>query len=239
MRVLVVEDDPSLREVVVVILERAGFDVAVEADGGRALARVADERFDLLVLDVLLPGVDGFEVCRAVRAASSVPIVMLTARSATADLVTGLELGADDDVTKPFEASELTARVRAVLRRAALDGRGGDDPCIEAGPLVVDTAAAEVRLDGEPVRLTETEYKLLVELARRPGEVLARERLLRLVWGYDYLGDSRLVDVPVGRLRDKRADDPRTPRYIATVRGVGYRFGGCAGRPDGAGIADG
>lgn len=228
LRALVVEDDRSLREVAVLILERAGFAVTSAADGGRALDMFRADRFDLVLLDLMLPVVNGFEVCRDIRKTSQVPIVILTARTATADVVTGLELGADDYVVKPFETSELTARVRAVMRRTKT-ARRTDEGLLVAGTLVVDPAAVRVELGGAPLALTATEFRLLVELLRHRGEALSRESLLREVWGHDFLGDSRLVDVAVWRLREKLADDPKSPVFIVTVRGFGYRFEGSDG----------
>jgi two-component system response regulator MtrA len=219
--VLLVEDDPSVRETATLLLERAGMRVRSVADGRQALDAFASQRFDLVVLDVMLPSLDGFEVCRAIRRTSQVPVVMLTARTDTTDVVAGLELGADDYVTKPFQGPELVARVRAVLRRAA----GDDDVgtlCV--GDLEIDAAGFRVTRAGSPVELTATEFRLLLELARSPGRVLTREQLLQRVWGYDYLGDSRLVDMAVKRVRDKLGDDPRQPTYVTTVRGAGYRF---------------
>ena len=220
-RILLVEDDLSLQRSATLLLERAGFTVRVAADGAEALDIVARDRFDLLLLDVMLPGVDGFEVCRQVRRTSRMPIVMLTARSDITDVVVGLELGADDYITKPFEGPELTARVRAVLRRAAAEP---DAPLVRVRELEIDTAAFSATQGGMELDLTATEFRLLTELARSAGRVLTREALLERVWGYDYLGDSRLVDMAVKRLRDKLDDDPRDPRHITTIRGVGYRF---------------
>ena len=220
-RILLVEDDLSLQRSATLLLERAGFTVRVAADGAEALDIVARDRFDLLLLDVMLPGVDGFEVCRQVRRTSRMPIVMLTARSDITDVVVGLELGADDYITKPFEGPELTARVRAVLRRAAAEP---DAPLVRVRELEIDTAAFSATQGGVELDLTATEFRLLTELARSAGRVLTREALLERVWGYDYLGDSRLVDMAVKRLRDKLDDDPRDPRHITTIRGVGYRF---------------
>lgn len=222
--VLVVEDDPTVRETVTLLLERAGFEVCAVGDGQESLDLLDRRRFDLVVLDVMLPGRDGFEVCRAVRRWSQVPIVMLTARTDTVDVVTGLELGADDYLTKPFQSAELLARVRAALRRPAA-ANGGATP-LKAGDLEVDPAGFTARLGGRSLALTTTELRLLVELMEASGRVLSREVLLERVWGYDYLGDSRLVDMAVKRLRDKLGDDPRRPRYVATVRGAGYRFDG-------------
>ncbi|MDP9388196.1 MAG: response regulator transcription factor [Actinomycetota bacterium] len=220
-RVLLVEDDAPVREATTLLLERAGLRVSAVGDGRDALDSLANGRFDLVVLDVMLPSLDGFEVCRSIRKTSQIPIVMLTARVDTTDVVAGLELGADDYVTKPFEGPELVARVRAVARRRFPPDDGG---VIRVGELEIDPGAYRVTHAHAPVDLTATEFRLLVELAGTPGRVLSREVLLERVWGYDYLGDSRLVDMAVKRLRDKLGDDPREPRYIATIRGVGYRF---------------
>ena len=220
-KILLVEDDPSLQRSATLLLERGGYHVTVAADGAEALDVVGHERFDLVLLDVMLPKVDGFEVCRQVRRTSRVPIVMLTARTDTTDVVVGLELGADDYITKPFEGQELTARVRAALRRAT---PVPDASTIRVRDLEIDVAAFRARRDGVELELTATEFRLLAELAQSSGHVLTREGLLERVWGYDYLGDSRLVDMAVKRLRDKLGDNPRDPRHIVTIRGVGYRF---------------
>jgi two-component system, OmpR family, response regulator MtrA len=220
--VLLVEDDSSIREVASLGLEQAGFRVTATGDGRDALLRFRDGPFDLVVLDVMLPSLDGFEVCREIRRESQVPIVMLSARSELHDVVVGLELGADDYVTKPFELPELVARIKAVLRRSVA---GPADGLITAAGLEIDPGAFAVRKGGADVALTATEFRLLLELARRPKQVFTRELLLELVWNYDYLGDSRLVDVAVQRLRGKIEDDPAQPKLIQTVRGVGYRFG--------------
>jgi two-component system response regulator MtrA len=219
-RVLLVEDDPSIREVTKLGLEQAGFRVEAVGDGRDGLLR-AREAFDVLVLDVMLPSMDGYEVCREIRKTSGVPIVMLSARTDTVDVVIGLESGADDYVTKPFEMPELVARIRAVLRRASAEP---DERAITVGDLEIDPSAFRAARGGRPVDLTATEFRLLRELARRPGQAFTRELLLQLVWGYDYLGDSRLVDVAVQRLRSKIEEDPAHPRQITTVRGVGYRL---------------
>ena len=220
-RVLLVEDDPSIREVAALGLRRAGFRVSSASDGREALVQFGQTPFDLVVLDVMLPSLDGYEVCRAIRRESRVPIVMLSAKSDTVDVVVGLELGADDYVTKPFELAELVARVRAALRRAA---QPPPEPVISVGGLEIDPGAFRVRRNGRDIPLTATEFRLLLELARRPGQVFTRELLLERVWNYEYLGDSRLVDVAVKRLRAKIEDDPKQPALIRTVRGVGYRF---------------
>jgi two-component system, OmpR family, response regulator MtrA len=220
-RVLLVEDDPSIREVADLGLSQAGFRVTTSGNGRDGLIQFRNQSFDLVVLDIMLPELDGYEVCRQIRSQSRVPIIMLSAKSDTVDVVVGLELGADDYVTKPFELPELVARARAAVRRgAALP----EDPVLTRGDLEIDPAAFIARKGGEELTLTVTEFKLLFELARRPGQVFTRELLLERVWNYEYLGDSRLVDVAVQRLRAKVEDDPKEPKHIKTVRGVGYRF---------------
>jgi two-component system response regulator MtrA len=219
--VLVVEDDPSVAEATGLLLERAGMRVVAAPDGRRALDLFQRQRFDAIVLDIMLPVIDGYDVCRSIRRVSTVPIVMLTARDDKAEIVAGLDLGADDYVTKPFSGPELVARVRAALRRVAADE---PVPTIRVGSLEIDSAAFRAADGGRVLDLSATEFRLLVELARHPDRVLSREKLLERVWGYDYLGDSRLVDMAINRLRTKLGDDPKVPRYIATVRGAGYRF---------------
>jgi len=220
-RVLLVEDDASIREIATLGLEKAGFRVTSTGDGRDALVRFRQGGFELVVLDVMLPSLDGLEVCREIRHESQTPIVMLSARSELHDVVVGLELGADDYVTKPFELPELVARIKAVLRRAA--GVPGGR-VISVDDLEIDPGAFRVTRGGEDVAVTATEFRLLLELARRPKQVFTRELLLELVWNYDYLGDSRLVDVAVQRLRAKIEADPKQPKLIRTVRGVGYRL---------------
>ncbi len=220
--ILLVEDDASIREITKLGLEQAGFTVRTAVDGEEALARFRREQPDLIVLDIMLPKKDGLEVCRSIRSESSTPIVMLTARGDAIDIVVGLESGADDYVTKPFEMPVLVARIRAALRRAQ-----HTDPAevVTLGPVRIDVLGHRVIQDGEEITLTPTEFRLLLELARRPGQVFTREVLLDRVWGYSYLGDSRLVDVAVQRLRAKIEPDPDVPHLIITVRGVGYRAG--------------
>ncbi len=220
-RLLLVEDDASIREVATLGLTQAGFRVTTAADGREGLLHFRQTPFDLVILDVMLPNLDGYEVCRQIRAESRVPIIMLSAKSDTVDVVVGLELGADDYVTKPFEMAELVARARAALRRASAVP---DEPVLIRGDLEIDPGAFMARRGDEELTLTATEFKLLLELARRPGQVFTRELLLQQVWNYEYLGDSRLVDVAVQRLRAKVEDDPKEPQIIKTVRGVGYRF---------------
>ncbi|MGN6795323.1 MAG: winged helix-turn-helix domain-containing protein [Streptosporangiaceae bacterium] len=220
-RLLLVEDDASIREIVSIGLSAAGFRLVAATDGRDGLARARTGGFDAVILDVMLPSMDGFEVCREIRKFSRVPVVMLTARTDLVDVVVGLESGADDYVKKPFELPELVARLRAVLRRTSAPT---ESALIVAGGLEIDPAGFTVRKDGQEVVLTATEFRLLLELAGRPGQVFTRELLLQRVWDYEYLGDSHLVDVAIGRLRAKVEDDPSHPALIKTIRGVGYRL---------------
>jgi len=221
-RILLVEDDPSIRESTAIGLRAAGFDVDTTSDGAAGLERWRAGNPDLVLLDVMLPRLDGLEVCREIRRESTVPIVMLTARADTIDVVVGLEAGADDYVRKPFEMPELVARIRAALRRQRTTADGAAAPLL-LGHLAIDTSGRTVRSGDEQIPLTRTEFDLLVELAQRPGQVLNRDQLLDRVWGYDYLGDSRLVDVAIGRVRAKVERDPTSPELILTVRGSGYK----------------
>ena len=220
-RVLLVEDDHAISEITARGLSQAGFEVTKEHDGRQSVVRFRNGDFDLVVLDVMLPSLDGLEVCRQMRALSPVPILMLTAKAETMDVVVGLEAGADDYVTKPFEMPELVARARALLRRM---GGSPDDERLVVGPLEIDVAGHKVFKSGEPLSVSATEFKLLVTLARHAGQVMTREMLLELVWDYGYLGDSRVVDMAIKRLREKVEDDPSEPSLIQTVRGVGYRI---------------
>ena len=220
-RILLVEDDDLIRTTLRLVLEDEGNTVIEAPDGELALRSYGERSVDVVVLDLTLPGMDGFEVCRALRKRGDVPIVMLTARTDTHDQVAGLEAGADDYVTKPVEPKVLTARIRALLRRAA---RSGGPHAMRFGELEIEPEAGVVRLRGTPLELTKTELLLLCELARSAGKVLTREVLLERVWGYDYLGDTRLVDVAIRRLRGKIEDDPARPDRVVTVRGLGYRF---------------
>jgi DNA-binding response OmpR family regulator len=232
-KVLIVEDEPTLVDTLEYNLARQDYQVLTAMDGESALAVARKERPDLIVLDLMLPGIDGVEVCRILRQEMSVPILMLTARDEEIDKVVGLEMGADDYMTKPFSMRELIARVKALLRRERLIRRElsaeGEMP---AGRLLVfadvsiDLSRREVQRDGEPLHLKPREYELLVFLARHRGMVLSRDLILERVWGWDYDGGSRTVDVHVHWLREKIEPDPKQPTRIVTVRGVGYRFEG-------------
>ncbi|HWQ12627.1 MAG TPA: response regulator transcription factor [Roseiflexaceae bacterium] len=231
-RILVVEDDRKTAELVRMYLERDGHQVLTAHDGRQALDAARQRRPDLIVLDLMLPGVDGLDVCRILRAESQVPIIMLTARTTEEDTLLGLDLGADDYVAKPFSPSVLAARVRSVLRRtAAAQERAPTE--LRCGELLIDTAGHEVRLRGELLRLTPKEFRLLETLARAPGRAFSRLELLEQVFGFDYEGLDRTVDVHVMNVRKKIEDDPAHPRYIQTVYGVGYKFA----EPESGGVA--
>ena len=220
-RVLVVDDDPALAEMLGIVLRTEGFEPSFVADGERAIAAFRETKPDLVLLDIMLPGRDGLEVCRAIRAESGVPIVMLTAKSDTIDVVLGLESGADDYVVKPFKPKELIARVRARLRR------NEDVPAepLHIGDVEIDVAGHRVIRDAKQIPLTPLEFDLLVALARKPRQVFTREVLLEQVWGYRHAADTRLVNVHVQRLRAKVERDPEHPEVVLTVRGVGYKAG--------------
>jgi DNA-binding response OmpR family regulator len=221
--ILVVEDDDTVSEVVARYLEREGFGVDVVRDGRAAVARATESPPDLMILDVMLPGLDGLEVCRRLRAAAAPPIIMLTALGEESDRILGLELGADDYMVKPFSPRELTARVKSVLRRAGNPPTSGLGGRLSAGDLELDLDAREARARGTPVALTSREFELLAFLVLHPRQVFTRERLLEQVWGYVY-GDKSTVTVHVRRLREKVESDPAHPQHIRTVWGVGYRF---------------
>jgi len=224
-QVLIVDDEAGIARLVSMYLEREGFSTITAKTGAEALDLVVSRQPSLVVLDIMLPDIDGWEVCREIRRSSDVPIIMLTAREGDEDKIVGLELGADDYVTKPFVPRELVARVKAILRRAnAVPSSEKSQALIDFGALSIDMDKREVRLDGEVISLRAKEYELLVELARRPGVVFSRERLLQDVWGYDFFGDSGTIDVHVRRLRAKLNDDSQNPRFIETVWGVGYRL---------------
>jgi DNA-binding response OmpR family regulator len=221
--ILVVDDEPTLRETLAEALDADGFTVVTAADGREALVKFREVRPDLLVLDLMLPELSGIEVCRIIRAESGVPILMLTAREAEIDKVVGLELGADDYVTKPFSLRELLARIRALLRRAERQATDGDGPAaVTLGDLTIDLAGHRILRDGEPVPVKPKVFELLAFLLRHPGQVFSREQLLEQVWGYDYAGETRTVDVHVHWLRAAVEPDPASPSYLHTVRGVGY-----------------
>jgi DNA-binding response OmpR family regulator len=221
---LLVDDDARLREIVGMALEGEGYRVHPAGSAEEATSFLEHEDPDLMVLDVMLPGKDGFELCREVRTNRPIPILMLTAKTDTVDVVVGLESGADDYVTKPFVTKELVARIRALLRRARPMDPGRKR--LVAGDLVIEPEAATVSKGGRPVHLTKTEYKLLCAMAARPNQVFTREVLLDQVWDYDYFGDSRLVDVHIRRLRAKVEEDPKRPAIVQTVRGMGYKVAG-------------
>jgi two-component system, OmpR family, response regulator MtrA len=220
-KVLVVDDDTALAEMIGIVLRSEGFDPSFCADGAEALAAFHDARPDLVLLDLMLPGMDGIEVCSGIRKESGVPIIMLTAKSDTTDVVKGLESGADDYIVKPFDPKELVARIRTRLRPASSDAAG----TLTVGDLTLDVAGHEVRRGSELINLTPLEFELLLALALKPSQVFTREMLLEQVWGYHYKADTRLVNVHVQRLRAKVETDPDNPRIVMTVRGVGYRAG--------------
>ncbi len=220
-RILLVEDDERIRASMRLALEDEGYEVDESGSGETALERFGETAADVVLIDLMLPGMDGFETCRQLRRSSAVPVIMVTARTDTHDVVAGLEAGADDYVTKPFVAKELAARIRALLRRT----RSLDDPdMLTFGDVEVRPDEGTVRRAGHEVHCTRTEFRLLCELAANPGKVLSREQLLDRVWGYDYFGDGRLVDVHIRRLRIKVEPDAANPRHILTVRGMGYKL---------------
>jgi DNA-binding response OmpR family regulator len=223
--ILLVDDEESVQKLLAYPLEREGFRVVQARDGQEALERFAAERIDLVVLDLMLPKLDGLEVCKQLRATSTVPIIMLTARDDELDKVLGLELGADDYITKPFSIREFRSRVRALLRRASIPRDGGaEDELIETDGLRIDAGRRTVELDGRPIRLTYVEFELLRALATHPGRVYSRRMLLEALWGGSDYREPRTIDVHVRHLREKLETDPREPEFILTVRGVGYRF---------------
>ena len=221
-KILVVDDDPAISEMLTIVLEAEGFEPIAVTDGNEAVPAFHEHEPELILLDLMLPGMNGVDICRAIRSESAVPIVMLTAKTDTVDVVLGLESGADDYITKPFKPKELVARIRARLRRTD----SSSSELIEVGDLVMDVPEHTVkRVDGEELSLTPLEFDLLLEMARKPGQVHTREALLESVWGYRHASDTRLVNVHVQRLRAKIEHDPEDPQIVLTVRGVGYKTG--------------
>ncbi len=225
-KILIVDDEPHIVELVKYNLLQEGYDVLTAHEGSEAVARSRQERPDLIILDIMLPYVDGLEVCRQIRRESSVPIIMLTAKDGELERVVGLEIGADDYVTKPFSPRELVARVRAILRRTTRDAGPGIPEPLRSGGLTLDPTTHEVELTGRQVDLTAKEFELLRLLISHPNRVFTRDFLLEHIWGYDYYGSTRTVDMHISRLREKIEDDPASPTFIVTVRGVGYKFKG-------------
>jgi DNA-binding response OmpR family regulator len=224
-RILLVDDEQAVQTLLTYPLRKEGYDVVGATDGQEALDRFAEQRFDLVVLDIMLPKLDGIEVCRRMRTRSQVPIIMLTAKGDEIDKVVGLEMGADDYITKPFSVREFRSRVKAALRRGSMAGRGpvGEEP-IKAGELQIDPERRTCQVRGEPVELTYVEFEILSALASSPGRVFSREMLLEHVWGDSTYRDPRTVDVHIRHLREKLERDAKHPEYLFTVRGVGYRF---------------
>jgi DNA-binding response OmpR family regulator len=224
-RILLVDDEQAVQTLLTYPLRKEGYEVVPAVDGQEALDRFSEQRFDLVVLDIMLPKLDGIEVCRRLRTRSQVPIIMLTAKGDEIDKVVGLEMGADDYITKPFSVREFRSRVKAALRRGSMGGQtpAGDEP-ITAGELEIDFERRATSVRGEPIQLTYVEFEILATLAGSPGRVFSRETLLEHVWGDSTYRDPRTVDVHIRHLREKLEGDPREPEYLFTVRGVGYRF---------------
>jgi two-component system, OmpR family, response regulator len=223
-RILLVDDEQAVQTLLTYPLRKEGYEVVGAMDGQEALDRFTEQRFDLVVLDIMLPKLDGIEVCRRLRTRSQVPIIMLTAKGDEADKIAGLEMGADDYITKPFSVREFRSRVKAALRRGNMTGPGGGDGPIHAGELEIDFERRSVRLKGKSVQLTYVEFEILAALAGSPGRVFTREMLLESIWGDSTYRDPRTVDVHIRHLREKLEKDPKHPDYLFTVRGVGYRF---------------
>lgn len=227
-KVLIVDDEESIVELLKFHLAKEGYDVITASDGKTALERAKRERPDLIILDIMLPEMDGFEVCQNLRKESIVPILMLTAKTDEIDKVVGLQIGADDYVTKPFSYREVIARVKALLRRQEMGGAPGNgaqkDSVLRHGDVAIDLERFEIRVRGEKVELTPKEFELLKVLMANKGKVMSRDFLTQKIWGYEYDGDTRTVDVHVRRLRQKIEEDPANPKYIETVHGIGYRF---------------
>ena len=223
-RILLVDDEQSIQTLLSYPLRKDGYHVTSAQDGREALQRFEEARFDLVILDLMLPKLDGVEVCRQLRSRSQVPIIMLTAKGSETDKVAGLEVGADDYITKPFSMREFRSRVKAALRRSRMGGEAVDDGAIESGDLTIDFDRRMVTLQEEEIRVTYVEFEILGALARSPGRVLSRETLLEHVWGDSEYRDPRTVDVHIRHLREKLESEPKKPEFLFTVRGVGYRF---------------
>ena len=223
-KILLVDDDPGVLDVVAFMLRREGFEVEEERDGSEALDRARGDHFDIVILDVMLPGMSGTDVCRSLRSESDVPIVMLTARDAEIDRVLGLELGADDYVTKPFSTAELLSRVRAILRRRELDRATGGVTQRKLGGLQIDLGRHEVMVDGDRVHLTLSEFKVLSLLAEQPERVISRRELMQHLWASEHVGDEHACEVHISNLRRKTEKDPTQPERLVTVRGMGYKL---------------
>jgi len=223
-RILLVDDEQSIQTLLSYPLRKDGYHVTSALDGGEALQRFEEGRFDLVILDLMLPRIDGVEVCRQLRSRSQVPIIMLTAKGSETDKVAGLEVGADDYITKPFSMREFRSRVKAALRRSRMGGEAATEESIASGELTIDFERRMVTLGEDEIRVTYVEFEILGALARSPGRVLTRETLLEHVWGDSEYRDPRTVDVHIRHLREKLESDPKEPEYLFTVRGVGYRF---------------
>jgi DNA-binding response OmpR family regulator len=223
-RILLVDDEEAIQTLLAYPLRKEGYEVVVARDGREALDTFSGGRFDLVVLDVMMPRLDGIEVCRRLRSRSQVPIIMLTARDDEVDKVLGLEIGADDYITKPFSVREFRSRVRAALRRTRMSGAGNEEDAITAGEMTIDRARRQVKVRGERVQLTYVEFEILAALAASPGRVFDRDTLLERVWGDSAYRDPRTIDVHIRHLREKIEKDAKEPEYLFTVRGVGYRF---------------
>jgi two-component system response regulator RegX3 len=223
-RVLVVEDEPNLREPLVYLLEKEGYEVSEAEDGNKAISEFRSSKIDLILLDLMLPGLSGNEVCRIIRAESQVPIIMITAKDTEIDKVVGLEIGADDYVTKPYSTRELLARMKAVLRRGAEPNAGSDSGILRAGPVVMDLDRHTVSVNGEQIQMPLKEFELLELLIENVNRVLTRGQIIDRVWGSNYFGDTKTLDVHVKRVRSKIEEDPSRPKHLLTVRGLGYKF---------------
>lgn len=223
-KILIIEDEPHIADAIAYNLKKEGYEAVIASDGENGIEKIQREEPDLVILDLMLPGIDGMEVCRRVRKRSQIPIIMLTAKEAEIDRVLGLEMGADDYITKPFSLRELVARIKTVLRRAERSNRDEEEAVLRIGELQIDVLGHEVRVAGAKIDLSAKEYEILRVLVANAGRVLSRDLLLDRIWGADFFGDARTVDVHIRWLREKIEDDPSNPQYILTVRGSGYKF---------------